>query len=55
MRCYEIGVAPKLETLKIETHCSEQRFRWQVPELSRRISDCNSAADSERGEYVCAK
>jgi hypothetical protein len=28
------GVDPKLETLKIETHCSERRFEWQVPEFS---------------------
>jgi hypothetical protein len=25
---------PKLETLKIETHCSERRFGWQVPGFS---------------------
>ena len=29
------GVDPKLETLKIETHCSERRFECQVPEFSR--------------------
>ena len=28
------GLDPKLETLKIETHCSERRFGWQVPEFS---------------------
>ena len=25
---------PQIETLKIETHCSERRFGWQVPEFS---------------------
>jgi hypothetical protein len=29
-----MGLDPKLETLKIETHCSERRFGWQVPEFS---------------------
>ena len=28
------GVDPKLETLKIETHCSEWRFGWQLPVFS---------------------
>jgi hypothetical protein len=25
------GLDPKLETLKIVTHCSERKFGWQVP------------------------
>ena len=25
-----LGLDPKLETLKIETHCSERRFGWRV-------------------------
>jgi hypothetical protein len=28
------GLDHKLETLKIETHCSERRFGRQVPEFS---------------------
>jgi hypothetical protein len=28
------GLDPELETLKIETHCSERRFGWRVPEFS---------------------
>jgi hypothetical protein len=29
-----LGLDPNFETLKIETHCSERRFGWQVPEFS---------------------
>jgi len=32
----KIGVDPKDETRKIETHCSERRFEWQEPEYTHR-------------------
>jgi hypothetical protein len=38
----------------METHCSERRLGWQVPEFSGGISDCSSAADSERNRYAAA-
>jgi hypothetical protein len=33
-RAGQVGVDPKLETLKIGTNCSERRFEWQQPEFS---------------------
>ena len=31
---FDGGLDPNFETLKLETHCSERRFGWQVPEFS---------------------
>ena len=47
-----VGVDPKLETLKIETNCSERRFGWQVRVFRVEFRIASSAADFERGERV---